>query len=295
MYKLPKISRYEDLEFEGLQQIMGVGGPWVGDMYLGAKGICKGVVKGNLVHNKSQKKLFFVQQHEDYFTINCYDIEADRVNVLDMKLMMAHIDGVRGKKMVYYEAFNDKDGRYRKSLKLDQIKHLPLPESDKPEDKPIRYKVEVSLDEPLLPQLTQRDVTVIIFVLAVFAFVVLFAAGRYQALPGVLATAMVIYGFARAFIRPQYYITRLMVINDELHVEYTEGRSNKQKVYKLVDIKVEMGIYGNSRDEYRLMIYNWKKTKYHFMQPVFGNWTSYMIEKVGKELSEFTPRTGRQS
>lgn len=272
-----------------------MGGPWVGDMYLGPKAICKDVIKSNLVHVKNQKKLYFVQQHEDHFTLNYYDYKAEKAFVLDLHLEMAHIDNVHGDRMVYYVAFNNQDGKYRKALQLNEIKHLPLPDEDIPKDSPIRYQIEIPLDTPLSPLSSRKYTTTVVFFIGFCAFMLANITGQNQAMPTVFILTLAVFGLTRVFVQPKRYITKLSVVNDELHVEYAEGRSNKKKTFKLYDIKIEMGVFGNSRDEYRLMIYNWKKTKHYFMQEVYNNWTPYMIERVGEELSEFTPLTGRTS
>lgn len=295
MRQLPTISRQDELEFSGIRQIMGMSGPWVGDMYLGARGIAKQVIKGNLVHNKNQKKLFYVQQHEGYFTINYYDIEQGKSYKLDMQLEMAFIDNVHGKKMVYYEALNNQDGKYRKSIRLDEIKHLPLADDEKPEDKPIKYTVAVPLDKPLVPHFTPGDLKFIIILLACIAFGITALASHFQALPFIVVAAMVLYGFTKAMVSRHNYITRLTVMDDELHVEYAENRAIKKKVYKLYDIKVDLTRYPKENDEWRLAIYNWKKTVMHFEQGAQGNWTEYLIRRTADELGEFTPRTGRTS
>lgn len=69
------------IHFENPSQIINMGGPWIGDLYLEKKFILSHVIIDNLIYKKLSNKLFFVRYHnpskwqsENYFTINFLDL-----------------------------------------------------------------------------------------------------------------------------------------------------------------------------------------------------------------------------
>jgi hypothetical protein len=71
----------DEIVEKNVQEIMGMGGPWVGDLYLGELFISGNVVARNYLWNEQLDALFFVKRYHvnkyyGFFSINFYKIKG---------------------------------------------------------------------------------------------------------------------------------------------------------------------------------------------------------------------------
>lgn len=79
-----------ELTIDNANEILRMGGPWVGDISLGSDLVTKDCVLENFVYKKDANLLFFVKAHRInnyyYFTINFYNSDTKTLCEFDKNL-----------------------------------------------------------------------------------------------------------------------------------------------------------------------------------------------------------------
>tara|TARA_R110002050_G_scaffold200492_1_gene335368 strand:+ start:27675 stop:28091 length:417 start_codon:yes stop_codon:yes gene_type:complete len=118
------------VNFKRPNQIINMGGPWVGDLYLGGPKLANNILIDNLVYNKNLNKLFFVQyieiskwQRNNFFTINYFDVRLNRILQYEKKFERIFLKEISNEyKCGYYDAFHDENEKHLNTLDLNNIK-----------------------------------------------------------------------------------------------------------------------------------------------------------------------------
>ena len=113
-----------DLTIDNEVEILRMGGPWVGDVYLGYDLISKNCIVDNFVYKEDTKLLFFVKYNRlndlTYFTINFYDFVSKTLYQFDKEFEMLYLkEFISDNELHIYNSFNDQVGN-NYYFKLDE-------------------------------------------------------------------------------------------------------------------------------------------------------------------------------
>jgi hypothetical protein len=105
-----------NIKFQNVTQIINMGGPWIGDLYIDDELIDNNVIIDNVVYRQDLKSLFFVKYHRiskwqinNYFTINSWDSVQNLKKESEDKFDMLYIsEGRNNEELLVYKAFHDK-------------------------------------------------------------------------------------------------------------------------------------------------------------------------------------------
>jgi hypothetical protein len=108
-------------------QIISMGGPYIGDVMFEGKVISEGGISDNYVYKEDSGLLFFVKYHRiskwqknNYFTINFYNINNNKVYEFDRKFDMVHIKQfISSSELEIFRAFHDQYLSKREIFNLD--------------------------------------------------------------------------------------------------------------------------------------------------------------------------------
>lgn len=130
----------KDLTINGLsiavtnaQQIINMGGPWVGDLFVGERKVSDTCIEGNIVVNDSDDQVYFISYHkvskwqnENYFTINSYHVRTSVVIEFEKRFNMVYIDELTDDgKMEIYLAFHNQDASKKRIFDVKAEKSSP--------------------------------------------------------------------------------------------------------------------------------------------------------------------------
>lgn len=101
-----------ELTIKDPNEIMGMGGPYVADIYIGEKLISNDCIAGNFVFKEDSRLLFFVKHHlvgyYHYFTINFYKVDDGTVCQFSKEFDMVYIKQFIGpNELEIFHAFHD--------------------------------------------------------------------------------------------------------------------------------------------------------------------------------------------
>lgn len=122
------IINKEKIRFENPNQIINMGGPWIGELFYGEFKIATKVIIDNLVMNEESGKLFFVEYHDiskwqknNSFTINSLDGFGNLCKY-DTQFKTIYIDNIDiQNNLHYFEAFHEKGPEKKRMKKMDEI------------------------------------------------------------------------------------------------------------------------------------------------------------------------------
>jgi hypothetical protein len=115
----------ENLFWDNPKEILGMGGPWVGDLMLGYKKISTCIVVDNFLHDKDRNRLYFIKYNliskwarDNFFSIMYYDIDSNELSDLNKKYDMVYLESIEGNRLVIFHAFHNKDTSKKAMLNL---------------------------------------------------------------------------------------------------------------------------------------------------------------------------------
>lgn len=116
----------EVVKFNNPTQIINMGGPWVGVLFIRELKIMDNVIIDNQFYSKDDDRLYFVRYHkisrwekDNYFTINYFNLSTNKLYMFDMKFEMVFLKEIsNSSELIYYEAFHDRDESRKKRLNL---------------------------------------------------------------------------------------------------------------------------------------------------------------------------------
>lgn len=119
----------QKIDFKNPNQILNMGGPWVGEMYYNGKLVASNIIIDNLLFKEGVNRLYFVQYNEqskwkkeNYFTINYFDLSSYKVFTYESKFESIFICSISDRgELIYHEAFHDKNKETEKKLHLKDL------------------------------------------------------------------------------------------------------------------------------------------------------------------------------
>jgi hypothetical protein len=110
---------------ENVGQILGMGGPHVGDLLLDGTLISEACIANNFIHKEDLNLLFFIRRRTlnfyRYFTINFYNINSGELFEFDKEFDILYLGGFVSKnELEIYPAFHDKFKDRKLIFNLDQ-------------------------------------------------------------------------------------------------------------------------------------------------------------------------------
>jgi hypothetical protein len=105
------------ITFKNPNQIINMGGPWVGKLFLNDDELTDNVIIDNLLYKEDEKRLYFVRYQKgsrwkknNYFTVSYLDLSNNTIHAFESKFKILFIKNITNNgDLIYYEAFHDKD------------------------------------------------------------------------------------------------------------------------------------------------------------------------------------------
>jgi hypothetical protein len=105
------------IKFQNPQQIINMGGPWIGDLFVGDLLIDINVIIDNVIYKQDLDSYFFVKYHniskwqkDNYFTINLWDranaVKKESGDKFDMLYIK---EGLNKDEILIYNSFHNRD------------------------------------------------------------------------------------------------------------------------------------------------------------------------------------------
>ena len=118
-----------NIDFKNQNQVISMGGPWVGDLFIKGTLVSDKVVLDNIVFNKSSDHVFFVKYHEisnwqneNFFTINSLNLITDEIHESKERFQALFISDSKSKhELKVYKSFHDGFEEMASSMKLSEI------------------------------------------------------------------------------------------------------------------------------------------------------------------------------
>lgn len=116
-------------DFKNPNQIINMGGPWIGDLFLKKHIICKSVLIDSQKFYPKEEKLFFVKYHEvskwrvhNFFTINYWNKKNNQLFESNLKYNVLFIQkGNNEDEIIIYKAFHSENTSLGTIIPLNEI------------------------------------------------------------------------------------------------------------------------------------------------------------------------------
>ncbi|MBQ0738619.1 hypothetical protein [Aquimarina celericrescens] len=116
-----------NIKFEDPHQILGMGGPWIGKLYIQDELVSQNVVVDNFFQDKKLNRVYFIIYKKtsrwlkkNYFYVAFFDLKSKIVFQYDNKFDMIYINEVcNGEELSYYDAFHDKNPNLERKIILN--------------------------------------------------------------------------------------------------------------------------------------------------------------------------------
>jgi len=108
------------------KEILGMGGPWTCDLYIGDKLISEGCILNNFVYHSNLNLLFFVKfnrvsNYQWYFSIHFYNIAAKTIFEFDKVFDKVYLGKfISERELEIYPAFHDRPKNLQQAFDLDK-------------------------------------------------------------------------------------------------------------------------------------------------------------------------------
>lgn len=101
-----------EFTIENAEEILGMGGPYVGDLLLDGNIISKDCITDNFIHKEDLNLLFFIRYRSinfyRYFTINFYNINSGELFEFDREFDILYLGGfINENELEIYPTFHD--------------------------------------------------------------------------------------------------------------------------------------------------------------------------------------------
>lgn len=123
-----------ELTIDSYNQILGMGGPWIGSVSIGTDFISKDCLIDNFVYKEDMNLLFFVKfqlvsKYSWYFSINFYNINSKTIYEFDRTFNMVYLGEFRSKnELEIYPAFHDSFKNTQIIFNLDEEEFSQIPQ-----------------------------------------------------------------------------------------------------------------------------------------------------------------------
>lgn len=112
---------------DSIEQIINMGGPWAGNLYIDHKLISHKCLVNNVIYDQDSKRLVYVKYHaigkwqaNNFFTINILEIDSTVTKQSIRHFPMVFVTNVYPKKLELVEAFHDKDLSTKQALLIEK-------------------------------------------------------------------------------------------------------------------------------------------------------------------------------
>ncbi len=116
-----------NLSWDNSQEILGMGGSWIGDLIFGEKKISESSLVDNYLYDKSNNRIFFVKfnritkwANDNFFSIHYYSLDSGMISNLNKAYGKAYLDSIDGESLIVFKSFNNKDLSKKELIKLKE-------------------------------------------------------------------------------------------------------------------------------------------------------------------------------
>jgi hypothetical protein len=118
-----------DISFKNPNQIINMGGPWIGKLYINKRFISDNVIIDDIVYKKEYDLIFFIKYHKvskfqigNFFTINSWDISQNVQKESSSRFNKLYISqGSNKDELIIYNAFHDKNQEASSVCRIDEL------------------------------------------------------------------------------------------------------------------------------------------------------------------------------
>ena len=112
--------------FSNPNQILGMGGPWIGDLIVKKNHVSSDVIIENVFFCEDSNRLYYLKYCKGksffskyYFVICSVDLNSCEIIQYEMKFKLIYIKDVVNGNLNYFEAFHNNDESLLRSVKLN--------------------------------------------------------------------------------------------------------------------------------------------------------------------------------
>jgi hypothetical protein len=117
--------------FDNEEQIINMGGPYVGTLSIDDKLISDNCIVDNLVFDETKQRVYFVKYHSTsrwisgtFFTINFQNLDQDVVYQYEKRFKTVYLDSLSGNdEMIIFEAFHNQILKFKSTFNLKLEKY----------------------------------------------------------------------------------------------------------------------------------------------------------------------------
>lgn len=106
------ILNHKIITFDNPNQIINMGGPWVGNLNFNNCIFVENVVLDNFINDESNERFYFVKynkiskwESDNFFQIQIIDYKHDKLTVVEKRFKKIFIDKIINSDLFYFEAF----------------------------------------------------------------------------------------------------------------------------------------------------------------------------------------------
>jgi hypothetical protein len=107
------------------EEILGMGGPWIGDLMVGERITATCTVVNNFLFDKKHGKIYFIRYNrvsewanDNFFSIQYYALNSCKVYNMNKAYDSIYLDSIDGNFLIAFKAFHNKDSSKRISINL---------------------------------------------------------------------------------------------------------------------------------------------------------------------------------
>ncbi len=117
------------IKFSHPYQILNMGGPWIGNLYVNEEIICRNVIIDNIIISSDRKKLYFIKYNkvskwanENYFTLRYIEAPTKKKIEYDLTFETIYVKEIdENNNLTFYSCFQDNKEEKQKRLNLNEI------------------------------------------------------------------------------------------------------------------------------------------------------------------------------
>lgn len=103
-----------NIEFVNTEQILNMGGPWIGDLVINGIEIDNNIIIDNIISKLTLKTIFYIKYHDpsrwkiaNYFTINSWNYEEEIMQESEEKYGMLYIENsINESEIIVFNSFH---------------------------------------------------------------------------------------------------------------------------------------------------------------------------------------------
>ncbi len=122
------MNTQKKVEWKDVDQILGMGGPWIGQLTIDGTRIEDDCIVDNTIYEASLNTLFFAKYisnskwaRDNYFVVGMVDMSSLEVTLSDESFTMIYLDSIEEGKLVYHSAFHGEFEKNRREIRLNDL------------------------------------------------------------------------------------------------------------------------------------------------------------------------------